>query len=67
MSSASAAQARHDECHCQTRSTDAPSLAQRSILEGMKERIEAYGECPSDLSGRQALEAILKSDDLYVL
>ena len=33
----------------------------------MQEHIDAYGECPSDLSGRQALEAILQSDDLYVL
>ena len=47
--------------------TDTPSLAQRSILGGMKQRIEAYGECPSDLSGRQALDAISKPDDLYVL
>ena len=71
MSSASAAAARHDEWqvprHSKTRSMESATLAQRSILDGTRERIDAYGDCPSDLSGQQALHALLKSDDLYVL
>ena len=53
--------------HSKTRPSDSASLAQRSILEGMRERIDDYGDCPADLSGQQALHALLKTDDLYVL
>ena len=71
LSSASAAAARHDtwqvHSHSKTGSGHGPTLAQRSILDGMRDRIEAYGAPPEDLSGQQALHSLLKSDDSYVL
>ena len=71
LSSASAAAARHDSWHVLSHSKTGPghgpTLAQRSILDGMRDRIAAYGAPPVDLSGQQALHSLLKSDDSYVL
>mgnify|MGYP003334205000 CR=1 FL=1 len=73
LSSATAARARHGSWHepehrfSKTRSGGQTTEAQRSILDGVRERIDAYGDCPSDLSGPQALSALLKSDDPYSL
>lgn len=66
LSSASANLARHDSWHHETlRPVGFETQAQRFSLGSMAGRIAAYGESPSDLSGRQG--SFLKSDDMYVL
>ena len=66
LCSSSAALARHYKWPSQTpRSVETATAAQQSILSSMEHRVAAYGPPPPDLSGQQAFNGLLKSDDMY--
>ena len=68
LSSCTAQHARHGSWPSETQARPGfVSGAQQSILDGMEGSISDYGPCPDDLDGRAAFEAVLKSEDLYIL